>query len=147
MNVKNHYENHLHEYYSWIYGGLENKIFENLNFFKENNINPESSKTAIDLGAGSGFQSIPLAKLGFHVIAIDFSKKLLEELKQNSAELDIEIFENDLLDFKPYSNYKPELIVCMGDTLTHLDDLGGVKKLIENCHEFINRFREIDFKL
>ena len=80
MDAKEHYENHLANYYSWMFGDFNAKLNENQQFFERHNIKPVSSKIAIDLGAGCGFQSIPLAKIGFKVKAIEFSKKLLNDL-------------------------------------------------------------------
>ena len=154
MNIKEHYENHLANYYSWMFGDFNAKLNENQRFFQSHNIKPVSSKIAIDLGAGCGFQSIPLAKIGFEVKAIDFSKRLLDELKNNSDGLDIESMENDILNFDAYSNCKPELIVCMGDTITHLDSLESVRKLIKNNYEILLKngkqvltFRDLTFEL
>ena len=48
-------------------------------------ITPARSGRAVDLGAGCGFQSIPLARLGFAVTAIDIDRKLLDELHRNAA--------------------------------------------------------------
>ncbi len=48
--------------------------------------------------------------------------------------LNVEIIENDILNFNSYSNHNPELIVCMGDTLTHLGTLNFVNDLIKNCY-------------
>jgi 2-polyprenyl-3-methyl-5-hydroxy-6-metoxy-1,4-benzoquinol methylase len=137
MNVKEHYEEHLYEYYSWIYGGLLAKLEENREFFKENNIKPQSTGIALDLGAGSGFQSIPLAEAGFRVKAIDICGKLLEELNQAKYNLDIETTEDDILNFSVYSKSEPELIVCMGDTLTHLNSFEDVKKLVRNSYNLL----------
>ncbi len=133
MKVIDHYENHLASYYDWIYGGFENKIDENMAFFNKNNIIPHLSKVAIDLGAGSGFQTIPLAKKGFKVFSVDFSEKLLNELIIRKNNLDITIINSNILDFSGYQNNNPELIVCMGDTLTHLESVDDVKLLLNNC--------------
>jgi SAM-dependent methyltransferase len=137
MNIKEHYENHLSDYYSWMFGKFDAKINESHRFFQHHNIKPISSKIAIDLGAGCGFQSIPLAKTGFEVKAIDFSRKLLNELKSNSNNLNIEAIENNILNYDAYSSYKPELIVCMGDTITHLDSLKSVQELIQNSYKIL----------
>ncbi len=154
MNIKGHYENHLANYYSWMFGDFNAKLNENLRFFQRHNIKPTSSNVAIDLGAGCGFQSIPLAKMGFEVKAIDFSKKLLEELKNKSCGLNIETIESDILNFVAYSNSEPELIVCMGDTITHLDSLESIQKLIKNNYEILLKngklvltFRDLTFEL
>lgn len=134
MKAIDHYENHLAGYYNWIYGGLENKINENMAFFDRHGISPHLSGAAIDLGAGSGFQSIPLAKKGFRVFSVDFSDKLLNELKTVKNDLDIKIINSNILDFSAYQNNDPELIVCMGDTLTHLENYSDVKLLMANCY-------------
>lgn len=154
MNIKEHYENHLSDYYSWMFGKFDAKIVENHRFFQRHNIKPISSKIAIDLGAGCGFQSIPLAKTGFEVKAIDFSRKLLNELKSNSNNLNIEAIENNILNYDAYSSYKPELIVCMGDTITHLESLKSVQELIQNSYKILLKngklvltFRDLTFEL
>ena len=61
---------------------------ETLSFLKSSTISVQkgSKGIAIDLGAGCGFQSIPLARLGFTVTAIDLDEKLLDELQKNSGE-------------------------------------------------------------
>ena len=118
--VKEHYENHLAKYYSWMSGGISNKLEENRKFFKDHNVCSRGSGVAVDLGAGSGFQSIPLAELGYQVIAIDLSNHLLAELKENAKDLSIEIINDDLSNFSKHCPDTVELVVCMGDTLTHL---------------------------
>ena len=80
--VSEHYENHLARYYAWISGGVELKIEENQKFFIDHNIQPSRSGLARDLGAGCGFQSVALARLGFRVLAIDLSAKMLAQLKK-----------------------------------------------------------------
>ena len=154
MKVKEHYENHLASHYTWIYGGSENKIKENREFFKSNGIKPVITKTALDLGAGSGFQSIPLAELGYEVTAVDISQKLLDELKNNKKDLDIKIINDDILNFNKYPNPKPDLIVCMGDTLTHLKSINQVKDLLTNSFRILKKngkliltFRDLTYEL
>ena len=130
LQTKNHYENHLSAYYSWISGGLEDNFKKNIEFFRSHGIFPSASKSAIDLGAGPGFQSVPLSQTGFDVTAVDFSRKLLAEI--DSEKHGIEIIEADILDFEKYAGRNPELITCMGDTLTHLPDMDSVKLLVAN---------------
>jgi len=118
--VSEHYDNLLAPYYSWISGGAELKFEQNREFFQAHDIRPALSGRAVDLGAGSGFQSIPLSKAGFEVIAIDGCRDLLMELKSYAKGMSIAAIEDDLLNFTAHIPGKVELIVCMGDTLTHL---------------------------
>jgi len=76
VTVKEHYENHLAKYYSWMSGGFTKKLEENRKFFKDHNLWPRSSGVAVDLGAGPGFQSILFAELGYHVMPSSIIKRL-----------------------------------------------------------------------
>jgi 2-polyprenyl-3-methyl-5-hydroxy-6-metoxy-1,4-benzoquinol methylase len=75
--VKTHYDLQLAAIYSWMAGGLQKAIADNRQLLQQLGIESVTKGLAIDLGAGSGFQSIPLAELGFSVIAIDFCAVLL----------------------------------------------------------------------
>ena len=133
-NVSEHYENFLAKYYSWISGGIRAKVDENQKFFIDHDIHPLRSRRAFDLGAGCGFQSISLAHLGFEVVAIDLSSKLLAELKAAAAQFRIETVCDDLLNFTDYVHGSIELVVCMGDTLTHLESLQNVQALFDKAY-------------
>jgi 2-polyprenyl-3-methyl-5-hydroxy-6-metoxy-1,4-benzoquinol methylase len=96
MNIKDHYDNHLASFYSWMSGDFTEKQMEQQAFFVTNAVVPNTSKVAIDLGAGHGLQSVSLAKLGFQVHAVDFNEQLLQELKRNCGDLDVGIVEDEL---------------------------------------------------
>ena len=130
MRVKNHYDSHLGNFYSWMLGDFEQKQQEEEKFFRRNDIQPRSGKIAFDLGAGSGLQTISLARLGFSVMAVDFSKQLLDELQLRKGVLDIEIIEDDILTYLVRTRHRAELIACMGDTIAHLENLEQVASLI-----------------
>lgn len=132
-NVKEHYDNLLAHYYSWICGGSELKFEENRKFFQSHGIRPALSGVAVDLGAGSGFQSIPLSQSGFKVIALDLSHDLLMELKSQAEGLSIVTIEDNLSNFTEHIPRNIELIVCMGDTITHLRTLEEVQILLEDA--------------
>lgn len=135
MTVKDHYENHLSKFYSWMTGDFETKQKEFQTFLTDNNILPVSTKNAIDLGAGHGIQSVSLSKLGFSVTAVDFSKLLLEELKVNSAGLHIDIIEGDIKNVKPFSDKRPELIICCGDTISHLENKNEINNFLKDISD------------
>ena len=137
-DAKTHYDILLAPYYSWIFGGAEQKIKENSIFFRDHGIKPDGSGVAMDLGAGCGFQSIPLAEAGFKVIAIDTCPALLADLKESAGELPIETIEDNLLKFSNHSLENTELIVCMGDTLTHLKTRGDVQILFGNVYQALS---------
>mmetsp|Transcript_15452 Transcript_15452/g.25545 ORF Transcript_15452/g.25545 Transcript_15452/m.25545 type:complete len:250 (+) Transcript_15452:70-819(+) len=132
QEVKNHYDAHLYKYYDFIHGGRESSLIKAREFFNRNSITPSPTKgaVAIDLGCGSGFQTIPLAEGGYHVVGIDISQKLLDEVRNLSASYDIETINGDILDFKLYADRQADLVTCMGDTLSHLNDLNSIQLLL-----------------
>jgi hypothetical protein len=104
---------------------------------------------AVDLGSGFGMHTIPLARSGCSVIAIDTSSLLLDELRGHAETLPIRAVEDDLLSFQQHLDSEVHLILCMGDTLTHLPDPLSVEKLFslvaESLHpdgKFIATFRD-----
>lgn len=132
MTVKEHYDKHLSQFYAWMVGDFEAKTKEFKKFLKDQSILPQTNKIALDLGAGHGIQSIPLAELGFQVVAVDFSQALLNELAVNAKDLNILTINNNIKGVERFAD-SPELIVCCGDTLAHLEDKAEVDKFIEDC--------------
>lgn len=135
MKVKEHYDKHLAHFYTWMTGDISKKQKEFQNFLILNGLVPTATKNAIDLGAGFGLQSIPLANIGFNVLAVDFNNKLLDELRVNATNLSIDIKSEDIRSIKTFTDRKPELICCCGDTLTHLDSKKEVKEFIGNISD------------
>jgi 2-polyprenyl-3-methyl-5-hydroxy-6-metoxy-1,4-benzoquinol methylase len=154
MTVKEHYDNHLGDFYSWYIGNFDKNKENFRTFCIENGITPEGSKCAIDLGAGNGIQTIALANLGFEVTAIDFNTQLVNELTSRIGNLPIKIFNDDIRFIDRYGELHPELIVCCGDTLTHLESAAEIHKIIKDCFEILTyngkiviTFRDYSYEL
>jgi len=135
MDTRSHYDRFLAEQYLWMAGGFGENCRKNREFFAGHNLVPRSTGSAIDLGAGCGFQSVPLAEAGFRVTAVDFCRPLLAEIRDRAGTCSIDTLNADIRDFPAWSSRRPELIVCMGDTLTHLPDPDAVRSLIRQCHK------------
>jgi SAM-dependent methyltransferase len=152
--VEQHYDRVLSDVYSWMAGGFGAALARNADFFAAHGIAPRGGGVALDLGAGCGFQSIPLARLGFAVTAIDLDRKLLDELHEHAEDLEIETIQDDLLSFETYLVDEVELVVCMVDTLVHLKSKDDVRSLFEKVHaaletsgKFILTFRDLSHEL
>jgi 2-polyprenyl-3-methyl-5-hydroxy-6-metoxy-1,4-benzoquinol methylase len=144
MTVKEHYENHLSSFYSWMTGDFLTRCNEFKKLLTDNAIVPFSNTIAVDLGAAHGIQSIPLAELGFKVIAVDFNQHLLNELQANAKGLDITTVNDDIKNVATFS-YQPELIVCCGDTLSHLDNKAAIKSFIANIAHSLTQNGKVIF--
>jgi SAM-dependent methyltransferase len=134
QTVKEHYDRFLAKQYAWMAGGFAANVEKNRAFLDGQGIRPSGTGQAIDLGAGCGFVTIPLLEAGFCVTAVDLCKPLLDELRLHAASQGVRTVVGDIMDFSLWAGRGPELIVCMGDTLTHLPDEGAVIGLIRQCH-------------
>ncbi|MDR0786246.1 MAG: class I SAM-dependent methyltransferase [Gemmatimonadota bacterium] len=142
-----HYERLLGRHYTWMLGDfaeavsaqrelLEKLLVRNLPGGARHN-----PGIALDLGCGSGVQSIALAELGYNpVIGIDTSLLLLAELTERAAGLpaimpvqaDITSGLRDLV-----AAGSAGVVVCMGDTLPHLPTSADVRKLFEQSFDLL----------
>ena len=112
--VEEHYDSLLADVYSWMYGGWEGALGRYTEFFAARGIAPRGiaprgARTAVDLGAGGGFQAIPLARLGFAVTAIDIDRKLLAELEAHAEGMQIETVCGNLMQFRKHVREPLEL--------------------------------------
>jgi 2-polyprenyl-3-methyl-5-hydroxy-6-metoxy-1,4-benzoquinol methylase len=132
QSVHDHYASHLAPIYAWMCGGVEAALVRADAELDALGLMPRAERRAVDLGAGFGAHSIPLARRGFEVLAMDGSAQLLRELRALAASLPIEAVQDDILSFRSHlTGGAPEVILCMGDTLTHLSDLRAVEILFE----------------
>jgi predicted TPR repeat methyltransferase len=127
-----HYETHLGPIYSWMLGDLEAALARAAAEIDELKLGTAGGAAAVDLGAGLGLHALPLARLGFRITAIDSCQVLLDELRLRGAGLPITVHNADLLDFRSYIKERPAVILCMGDTLTHLPSTKAVESLLES---------------
>lgn len=132
--AQDHYRNLLAHHYSWMFGlSVDEKVAEQRAIL-EPLLKDAPRGLAVDLGSGPGFQSLALAQLGFSpVLAIDTSAELLSELEAALRAHDhpkVETHNADMLSLADYVQpASAAIIVCMGDTLTHLVSPDAVRRL------------------
>jgi SAM-dependent methyltransferase len=137
-SVRDHYNRHLGPIYSWMAGEFESASQQSAAIFDELDLRSSNNGIAVDLGAGHGLQSIPLARRGFNVFAIDQYAPLLAEMSTYAVGLAITPIVADIQSFKAHIPGKAEVIVCMGDTLTHLPSFQSVETLIKDAAAMLN---------
>lgn len=137
-DVASHYQNLLSQHYSWSLGHFSDVLERTRELFSEMELVPSENGVALDLGCGPGTQAIPLAELGFRVKALDTSEALLEELNHHKGGHLIETVCADMRSFAKHLDVVPELITCMGDTLTLLDDLDDVALFLFAMYKHLN---------
>lgn len=134
-STEDHYENLLAPVYLWMAGGMDSALAQGTRDIADFLPDGSADPVAIDLGAGFGMHAIPLARNGYAVTAIDTSATLLDQLKGYSQELNIQAINTDIRDFRRHASEQADLIVCMGDTITHLRELSDVEHLFEQITE------------
>lgn len=111
-----HYKNFLSDIYSWSFGDKNELFAKNKEWLRANGM---TKGKLLDLGAGFGSHAIPAYELGLDVTAVDFSAELLAELIEENA--DVHCVNSDIISFLSHSTDQYDFILCLGDTLTHLD--------------------------
>jgi SAM-dependent methyltransferase len=137
--VTEHYATHLAPIYVWMAGGAEGALQAGAAEIEVLNLPSAPGAVVIDLGAGFGMHSIPLARKGARVTAIDTSAELLQTLAELGAELPIKAVNDDLLAFASHITETPAAILCMGDTITHLPAIDAVEALIDTAADALPR--------
>lgn len=129
-SVAEHYASLLAPVYVWMAGGLESALARGEAEVEALGLDGSPGLVAVDLGAGFGMHALPLAQRGWQVLAVDSSNALLEVLRGQTGALPIRSVEDDLLAFTSHLPGAPALVLCMGDTLTHLPDAPTVGRLL-----------------
>jgi len=89
----------------------------------------------LDLGAGFGAHVLPLLAAGKQVTAVDFNGELLAQLAAAaSGAPGLTLARADLLDYLEASGESRwDVILCLGDTLTHLESTDRVQRLLASA--------------
>lgn len=127
-SVREHYDGHLGPVYGWMIGDFDHAKPAARSELRAAGIGEGDGRFAVDLGAGPGAHALALAEAGFVVTAIDTCARLLDELRARSGDR-IRCVEDDLLSVTRHCEGAQDVILCMGDTLTHLDSLQSVERL------------------
>ncbi len=130
--VEDHYTNHLGPVYTWMVGDIDAALSRSEEELDALPLPSIIGGTAVDLGAGFGLHAIPLARRKFSVVAIDSYEPLLKELAARTGSLPIRSVKANLLGFRAHVETPVDVIVCMGDTLTHLPSHSRVASLLED---------------
>jgi 2-polyprenyl-6-hydroxyphenyl methylase/3-demethylubiquinone-9 3-methyltransferase len=91
-------------------------------------LNPSEPPLCFDLGCGPGVIASALAGIGFKVIAVDASQKMIERaeaLADREKSTDLEFYCSDLREFLARAGEDPVLLVC-SSVLEYLDAPGDV---------------------
>jgi SAM-dependent methyltransferase len=134
--VGEHYRTLLAQNYTWMLGGDIEATAASQRDLLETLLPGPHDGPAVDLGCGSGAQTLALADLGYApVLGVDPDPTLLAELTSNAAERPaVQVCEADAVTaLAEISSDSMAACVCMGDTLLHLPDRAEVGTVIREA--------------
>lgn len=130
-----HYEELLGGVYAWSVSAGADPCERGKNWLLSQGL--MDAERYLDLGAGFGAHALPLLAAGKQVTAVDFSAELLAQLISSARGAPGLTTERaDLVQFlEAASGCEWDVISCLGDTLTHLEDEGAVQRLLSKAVE------------
>jgi SAM-dependent methyltransferase len=129
-DVKRHYAELLGPVYTWYTSRAGDRVARAKGWLERHEL--DGYQTYLDLGAGSGAHALALLAAGKRVTAVDFDAGLLGELRREGAAHAerLALYEGDLLAFLRHAENRVfDVILCVGDTLTHLASANEVDEL------------------
>lgn len=143
-----HYEALLADIYGWMVGDLATACAAGRSELETLGVGAAPPRgRVLDLGAGLGVHAVPLTEMGWEVFAVDTSEALLAQLVRREPR--VHALHANLVQAAERVEGTFELIVCMGDTLTHLDSedaldlaLAGAASRLAPGGRLVLRFRD-----
>ncbi|MDR2835506.1 MAG: class I SAM-dependent methyltransferase [Bacteroidales bacterium] len=117
--MSDEYDNLNDLYYSYTFSQIDKTL---INYFQIDDT--QSNKPlALDVGCGTGIQSLRLAKLGYKVIGIDISENLVNIAKQKLKNSGIDDAEFYLINAEsiPFEDNFFDVVNCCGPTLPFIE--------------------------
>lgn len=93
----------------------------------------------LDIAAGTGNHSIALAKLGHRVTATDLDANMVKRLSEKAALNNVSIHVQQLAmeQLDSFEEVDFSTIICLGNSLVHLDNLDEVKSFAANLYDLL----------
>jgi SAM-dependent methyltransferase len=97
-------------------------------------------KNILDLAAGTGNYSIALSKLGFNVVAVDLDEEMIRKIEAKNKEerTSVKPHKLDMKNIQGLEDYQFDGIICIGNSLVHLDNMGEIKRVLEEMYKLLN---------
>lgn len=124
--TQRHYAELLGPVYAWSLGGADAACAAGKRWLSDRGL--LQPVRVLDLGAGFGAHSVPLARAGARVTTVDSDSALLDALAATAgdARARITCAAADLVEFLATSDGAWDTALCLGDTLPHLSSLDAV---------------------
>lgn len=92
-----------------------------------------TTKTAMDLGCGTGVLCRILREQGIEAAGMDFSSGMIDIARENDPEGHYDVA--DMITYRPDRKY--DLVTCTGDALNHIRNLADVETIFQNVWAYL----------
>lgn len=92
----------------------------------------------LDIAAGTGNHTVVLAKLGHSLTAVELDATMVEKIHKKKQNLDIEVFQEDMRNIDQLPNGQFDAVLCLGNSIVHLDSLHEIHNMIKKAYEQLN---------
>lgn len=132
-DVLRHYDELLAPVYSWTLGSFDARVDASEALFRSL-LEPAGclGPRALDLGCGTGVQTLALARLGYRVRGIDASVVILKEYAERTRAVGAEASVGDIAGFSVGRDF--DAAACLGDTVSHLPSWDAVRSMFRDVH-------------
>lgn len=127
---QDHYDRLLGPLYTWMLGDWPQALERARAELTTLQVPMGPEVFAVDLGCGPGAHAVALAEQGCRVLAVDNCAGLLDELDARRGDWPIKTVCSDLPGFVAELDKPAQLVLCLGDTLTHLESPERVSQLL-----------------
>ena len=121
----------INKYYDCIFPVSKNQI----DFIEK--LTGKPPKKILDVACGSGNYAIELCKAGYNVTAFDLDSKMIESLNTKAKTYNLQIPSAivNMLRMKNFINTSFDSIICVGNSLVHLDNKNDILTFMINVKD------------
>jgi len=137
-DVESHYAKLLGEVFAWSVSAHGDPFARASAWIEAHALG--DADTYLDLGAGFGAHTLPLLRAGKRVTAVDMDPTLLGQLEARLEEHAgrASVHRGEMLEFLGGADERTwQVILCLGDTLTHLPDHASVRAFLRAAWEHL----------
>lgn len=100
----------------------------------------KGKENILDLAAGTGNYSISLSKQGYNVVAVDLDEEMIKkiEAKNEEEKTSVKPYKLDMKNIHELKDYKFGGIICIGNSLVHLDNKEEIKNVLGKMYNLLN---------
>lgn len=144
LHPNNNFYNHLSDFYDRMVN-FDSLVGNRINFLRNFS---KGYQSALDIGCGTGADTIALSKLGLNTTGIDPSSEMIAKAKMNCEKYSVNpgLFPASIIDFYHRETDFFDLIVSMGNTFANID-YSELREIFAIIYEILRKGGTVVFQI